>query len=415
MQPTLTIRLMAYHATLRGRSPAGSIAVVLSVFLVLSLLLPATTLAQSARAAAFSWKAHIDADLQFSEFFAQNHTIVMRFMPQFPHAYEGPFLAENGTGRFAIGQGLYQKANNTTKLLLAVGSKSKLSAPVLHPGQWYHLAVVATTINSNRRFTVYLDGLYRGALEVPITDPYMPQGTVRLGKRTTGKTLGQHNAQFYGLLDDVAVFTRALSGTEVRQLRDHVFQLTGNESGLLAGYTFNQGTLPTRLSRPISRHGGAYFVPVSTDRDSAADALRLPLPTEHVEMTLPFRPGKSWRVIQGYDDPQGSHYGYAAFCWDLSLANKPQNGVYPDGSDGAPLYAAAPGEVVTVNDHGVSGEGNAANLLEIQQAPEEIAGYLHLRQDSATVAVGNKAVRGQKLALMGDTGVPVGAHHLHLP
>ncbi len=98
-------------------------------------------------------------------------------------------------------------------------------------------------------------------------------------------------------------------------------------------------------------------------------------------MTLPFPPGEAWYVIQGYDDAAGSHKGYASFCWDFSVAGHPQGGIYPNGSNGAPFYAAAPGRVVTVVESGVSGTSNSSNLVEVEQASGEISGYLHLQQN----------------------------------
>ena len=56
-------------------------------------------------AVAFSWTGYVDTDLAFSEFFNGDHTITLRYMPQYPKGYEGPCVAENGTGTFAIGQG----------------------------------------------------------------------------------------------------------------------------------------------------------------------------------------------------------------------------------------------------------------------------------------------------------------------
>ena len=44
-------------------------------------------------AVALSWKGYVDTDLKLSEFVASSHTIMLRFMPQFPTAYEGPFIA----------------------------------------------------------------------------------------------------------------------------------------------------------------------------------------------------------------------------------------------------------------------------------------------------------------------------------
>jgi hypothetical protein len=50
--------------------------------------------------------------MQFPEFFSKNHTLMARFMPQYPKAYEGPFIAENGTGTFGVGQGYFGQDEN---------------------------------------------------------------------------------------------------------------------------------------------------------------------------------------------------------------------------------------------------------------------------------------------------------------
>jgi murein DD-endopeptidase MepM/ murein hydrolase activator NlpD len=69
--------------------------------------------------------------------------------------------------------------------------------------------------------------------------------------------------------------------------------------------------------------------------------------------------------------------------------------------------------VVTVKENRVSGTSNPSNIVEIKQASSEFAGYLHLKQNSADVNVNDNVARGQRLALTGDTGVGVGAYHLH--
>jgi hypothetical protein len=48
----------------------------------------------------FGWKGSADTDLKFSEFFGANHTVVARVMPQYPIAFAGPILAENGSGMY---------------------------------------------------------------------------------------------------------------------------------------------------------------------------------------------------------------------------------------------------------------------------------------------------------------------------
>ncbi len=365
-------------------------------------------------AVALSWKGYVDTDLSFAEFFGASHTIVLRFMLQYPDPYEGPMVAENGTGTFFLGMGYYMSSPEGYKVLFAVGNQSFELPASVQPRTWYQLAL-RCTVGANRTYRVYLDGTKLGNDIVLSTGaPGMPTGTLRFGKRGGGKKTNKRNAQYYGYVDDVAVFTRALSVAEINALRTGVPQLTGNEADLLAGYRFESGKPPAKLDRPLTYRNAAHRVKTSADRDSFKDAKKLPLPTEQVVMDLPFPPGEAWEVIQGPEQGGGSHRGYAAFCWDFIVADQPQAGEYPNGSDGAPFYASAPGEVLTVRQIADTGDGKYSNYVEIEQAPEEICAYLHLRKNSSEVVVKEKVTYGQKLALTGDTGTGVGAHHPHV-
>jgi hypothetical protein len=368
-------------------------------------------------AVASSWKGYVDTELNFTEFFDKDHTLVLRFMPQFPNAYEGPFVAENGTGTFVVGQGNWLNGPGGTKLYIAVGSQSDLYPVPLTAGTWYHLAVVVNVSAAlQRTFTLYLDGVQLGQpLVVAAGAGDMPTGTLRFGKRSTGEVVNGHNAQYYGFLDDIAIFTSALTVSEIQDLQSNTLHLTGSESNLLAGYTFAAGPLPTKLARSVVLHGTTQLVDTSADRDSASDAALLPLPTMHQVMNLPFAPGEAWLVVKGVDTNGEHHEGHASFCWDFVLADQGESkGEYPNGTGGAPLYAAAPGKAITVYDSEPSAT-KTPNLLEIEQAPEEICGYMHLRQNSIEVAGNATVVQGQKIALAGSTGLEgcFDCNHLH--
>ncbi len=365
-------------------------------------------------AVALSWKGCVDTDLAFADFFDASHTIVARFMAQYPDAYEGPFVAENGTGTFVVGMGDYMSGPaEGYKLYVAVGGQSREFPVDLKAGRWYQVAL-RCTVGAARTCKLYLDGVKLGQdLVLAVGAAGLPEGTLRFGKRGNGKKVNGHNAQFYGLLDDVAVFTKALSVAAMNDLRN-VPHLTGSEANLLAGYTFNSGSLPAKLARPVTFREAARRVNTSADRDSAKDAKLLPLPTEQQVMDLPFPVGEAWNVLQGVDHQAGSHRGYAAFCWDFTLADEPVGGEYPDGSDGAPFYASAPGKVITVREIASSGTAQYSNYVEVEQAPEEICAYLHLRKNSCVVNKNDKVTYGQKLALTGDTGTGVGNFHPHV-
>lgn len=366
-------------------------------------------------AVALSWKGYVDTDLEFSEFFDQSHTITLRFMPHYPDTYEGPMVAENSrVGTFILGVGDYSSGTDGAKLYLAVGNQSRAFAAALTAGSWHHLAL-RCTVGASRTYKLYLDGVKLGQdLVVASGASGMPQGRVRFGKRTSGRKVNSRDAQFYGLLDDVAVFTRALSVAEINDLRTQVPHLKGTEADLLAGYTFAGGGLPAKLARPVSYHHAAGVVSTSSDRSNSKDKKLLPLPTEQVVMDLPFPPGEAWKAIQAPDGLGGSHQGYAAFCWDFVVADQPQGGEYPKGSDGAPFYAAAPGTVLTVRESAPPGTSQYSNYVEIEQATREICAYLHLQQNSCEVSKNDNVKYGQKLALTGDTGTPVGAFHPHV-
>jgi len=71
----------------------------------------------SKRALAIGWGGYADLDLTFGEFFAKNHTLVVRFMPQHPYAATCPLLAENGNGTYAFGVGDYRSGHGNDGVL----------------------------------------------------------------------------------------------------------------------------------------------------------------------------------------------------------------------------------------------------------------------------------------------------------
>ncbi|HEX6737464.1 MAG TPA: LamG-like jellyroll fold domain-containing protein [Vicinamibacteria bacterium] len=356
-------------------------------------------------ALAVTWGGFADTDLDFAEFFGNPHTVAVRFMLQYPHTVVGPMLSVNGMGTYILGKGDFSAMPlGQVRLLLQVGSVQVSPLAPLAAGTWHFLAVVRT----GDSLQLFLDGSAVGAaLTLPAGG--LPSGTVRLGKTTFLTSDGGGN-QFYGLLDDVAVFTQALTAIEIAAL-GNAAHLTGAEAGLHAGYVFGHvppGGLPASLSRPLTSVGSASIVPVSANRVNSDDAARLPLPSTSL-MHLPFPEEQEWFVIQGFDNQGGSHAGGASFCLDLMLAGKNQS-----ESANVPFHSAAPGKVDTVKQDSVSGTGNISNFITVKQAPLEMCDYLHLAKSSSAVSVGDALGCGQKIAKVGDTGANVGAFHLHI-
>jgi murein DD-endopeptidase MepM/ murein hydrolase activator NlpD len=92
------------------------------------------------------------------------------------------------------------------------------------------------------------------------------------------------------------------------------------------------------------------------------------------------------------------------------LSNHPQAGIYHHGVDlpappGAPIVATAPGKVIRIQKKGPGG-------LEILVQHEGfVAIYSHLGMVAPAFAQGKKTVAaGEKLGVVGRTGVSVGTH-----
>jgi murein DD-endopeptidase MepM/ murein hydrolase activator NlpD len=118
---------------------------------------------------------------------------------------------------------------------------------------------------------------------------------------------------------------------------------------------------------------------------------------------LPFEPGTSHRVIQGYFGPF-SHQERAAL--DFKMAR------------GTNILAIREGVVVRVKEDGDRGGWNRkyrpyGNNIVIQHPDGTRAGYWHLQHNGALVNVGDTVKKGQVIALSGKTGYTA-TPHLHL-
>lgn len=118
---------------------------------------------------------------------------------------------------------------------------------------------------------------------------------------------------------------------------------------------------------------------------------------------LPYEPGTSHRVIQGYFGPF-SHQERAAL--DFKMAR------------GTNILAIREGVVVRVKEDGDRGGWNRkyrphGNNIVIQHPDGTRAGYWHLQHNGALVNVGDTVKKGQVIALSGKTGYTA-TPHLHL-
>jgi murein DD-endopeptidase MepM/ murein hydrolase activator NlpD len=373
-------------------------------------------------AAAFGWRGYADTDLALADL-GDTYTIACRFMLQYPNAYSGPIISDSATGNFYVAKDY----DNRSLTVNFNGTSHTFSGTTLPGDAWQHLAVVRKA----DKFSVYLNGAKicpdNGTCDIE-PGANAASGVLRLGRTADGVTLNNHEPQFYGFIDDVAVYKTALGSDDIAALASAT-RLTGMESNLFAGYTFDDVTasaspLPALLSRPVTFKTvtpgtvipttPAHKVLVSAARDNAFDAKLYPLPFQQTVMHLPFPAGEAWQVIQGYDDSTSSHHGPASFCWDFILARKDHD---QSKTKGKPIFAAAGGKVVEIfnTQDQCPAPIRPANYVMIEQAPVEIAAYLHFVLGSVEVNTDDVVTTGKKLAKAGASGnvASCTGYHLH--
>ena len=153
------------------------------------------------------------------------------------------------------------------------------------------------------------------------------------------------------------------------------------------------------LSRADERFEGRYryfFEWTVGDKDAVHD-------DDHL-YALPYASGKSYRVLQGYGS-RFSHTGLEAYAVDFDMP------------EGTPVHAARGGVVARVEEsHSIGcwedGCGRYANFIVVLHSDGTTGEYYHLQKDGSLVEVGDRVVRGQQIALSGNTGHTT-MPHLH--
>lgn len=117
---------------------------------------------------------------------------------------------------------------------------------------------------------------------------------------------------------------------------------------------------------------------------------------------LPYKNGKTFRVIQGYFS-HFTHKERAALDFNMKR--------------GTQIFAAREGVVVRAKEDGTRGGFNKkyrsdGNNVVIQHADGSRAGYWHLQHNGALVNVGDTVKKGQLIGLSGKTGYAA-VPHLH--
>jgi hypothetical protein len=333
----------------------------------------------------------IDTDLPFSRFFDDSFTISAWVMPEFTYNWKGAIFTVNGvrgSGSFRVGQGDYRAGNGGVDKVgdpvLEVelnGIRALYLAPGYQRRKWNHIAIVrGNAMYVGPTLRLFLNGkklqaftrvnvgtqedpvyVFNPALDISVSQAGSPEpaGTLRLGR--------QGKAQFYGLIDDVAVYNRAFDPAGIESLMNSPISAT--HPNLIGDFTFDTYApailvaVPKYVATPNSR---AFSVQNAHPHDNSDNMLfdnPFLVSPSAVVRRLPFSTGQIWRVNYEFDDQGGSHNGTAAFCWDF---------VRLDASTMQdPVVAAAPGLLSYVND-----SVNGAGVVEVVPGQEADV-YMH--------------------------------------
>jgi murein DD-endopeptidase MepM/ murein hydrolase activator NlpD len=127
---------------------------------------------------------------------------------------------------------------------------------------------------------------------------------------------------------------------------------------------------------------------------------------ETSQYVLPYNVGQEYTVSQG-NCSEGSHAPatYAKYAYDFLMPI------------GTPVIASRDGLVLLVEErytdsNRIPGQENYINIIHLDST---IAGYVHLTQNGAFVAIGDTVKKGDVIGLSGDTGSSSEPHlHFHV-
>ena len=337
------------------------------------------------------------------------------------------------------------RTNVYPQFMVKIGSQERLyDAPNLVWGNWVHLAVV----RSHNTIKIYLDAKLVDQIPIDPNDDKLPRGrtNLRLGRRTDAspnrvpdedddeweKLVNGKEAQFYGLIDDVAVFKRALTRDQIDLIRMNPEVIRRDDPSLAGAWNFadrqpegvmSQSRIFFNTLSANKKSAGVSLV--SESRSSEIDRALVPLPFQKARRQLPIKPNQIRTVIQGMNAPLGSQYGPSAFSLDFHLIRpetpfKVVNPNFSAISCGEPVLASAAGRVTLRKDGGSTdpnvdkSDFDEPNVVYVENAPGEYGSYMHLFTGSVTRSIPNEfevtVKQGQKV---GEVGTMNGCH-LHI-
>jgi len=162
--------------------------------------------------------------------------------------------------------------------------------------------------------------------------------------------------------------------------------------------TFKPGQTEAFTLAPIQPDAPWHYSYKTYYKLGSSDAVH----DDSVVYQLPYAPGSSYKVSQGYNS-SFSHHGADQFAIDWKM---------PEGTE---LRAARGGRVVRVKDDSNVGGRTMRfdqynNFIIIRHEDGTLGHYCHLKENGIKVTPGQVVQTGEAIALSGNTGFSSGAH-----
>lgn len=162
--------------------------------------------------------------------------------------------------------------------------------------------------------------------------------------------------------------------------------------------TFKPGQTEAFTLTPIQPDAPWHYSYTTYYKLGSSDAVH----DDSVVYQLPYAPGRSYKVSQGYNS-KFSHHGPDQFAIDWKM---------PEGTE---LRAARGGRVVRVKDDSNVGGRTIRfdpynNFIIIRHEDGTLGHYCHLKKGGVKVSQGQMVQTGEAIALSGNTGFSSGPH-----
>lgn len=308
------------------------------------------------------------------------HTLAVRYLAQFEATSLAPMLSVSTNDAYWLGLDTERVSvmlrGNTCSVPL--DEPIRWNTETIPTPKWRHLAVSVTATND---VAIYQDGLATPATCAAGTS--FVGGTLVLGRRAVVSGI---QPQFNGLIDDIVLYDHALSSEEALELA------TGSAPmGASSALDFEQ---PGFLDR----------VAITKARDATSDQHQFARPNIVFDH-LPFKDGEVWRVIQAWNNGQGSHRGQAAFSLDLSYI-KPEDVVEHRNTAQSETQGREIVSVMTTTVDIAAGSNGpcASNYVRLHVGPDAFAIYHHLEGGVAPDS-GSAVTMGSVIGKAGDSGL----------